>query len=42
LLISKISANNVLAPVRWVGKRLAGGAAAHLAKQRSAGGPLLE
>jgi hypothetical protein len=42
LLISKISANSVLAALRQVGKRLAGGAVAHLAKQRSATGALLE
>jgi hypothetical protein len=42
VLISKISANSVLAALRRVGKRLAGGAVAHLAKQRSAAGPFLE
>jgi hypothetical protein len=42
LLLSKILANSVLAALRRVRKRLAGGAVAHLAKQRSAAGLFLE
>jgi hypothetical protein len=32
----------MVAALRWVGNRLADGAVAHLAKQRSATGPFLE
>jgi hypothetical protein len=42
LLVSKVSANDVLAALRRFGKRSAGGAVAHLAKRRSDVGLFLE